>query len=114
MKTFQVGRIWFMLAVVAVAGCEGASPDAVGPPPGPTEPFYETLQRDALSFAFQDGEWLEDFGDAAAFGPPFYLHAGLEAGRQDYLAMARAAGAYNLSAVEKAGGNIFWYLENLE
>ena len=118
MKTFQVGRVWLMLVVVlavaAVAGCGGASPDAVGPAPGPTEPFYETLQRDALSFEFRDGEWLEDFGDAAAFGPPFYLHAGLEAGRQDYLAMARAAGAYNLSAVEKAGGNIFWYLENLE
>jgi len=113
-KTLRIGPfLLLLLAVAPAAGCGGISPEASAPPPR-AEPFYETLQRDALRFAFRDGEWLEDYGDAAAFGPAFYLHEGLGSNRPDYLAIARAAGAYNLSAVEKAGGNVFWYLENLE
>ncbi len=113
LKRLFLGRLLLIMIVVPAAfgGCSSSDGDAG---PRNTGPFYETLQRDALSFAFQEGEWLEDYGDAAAFGPTFYLHAGTGMNREDYLSIARAASAYNLSAVEEADGNIFWYLENLE
>jgi len=109
------GRLGLLpvLLPVLLGACSSSDPVPVRTQAEP-EPFYETLQRNALSFAFQQGEWTEDYGDAAAYGPNFYLHAGHACNRADYLDIARAAAAYNLSAVEKATGNIFWYLENLE
>jgi len=80
---------------------------------GPTR-FYDALQADALAFEFENGEWLEDYGDAAAFGPAFYLHAALEMNRADYLSIAQAARGYNYLTVERAGSEIFWYLRNIE
>ena len=82
------------------------------PPDNPS--FYESLQEDALAFEFSNGEWLEDYGDAAAYGLNFYLHAGLGTNREDYLEIAQAARSYNLRTVEQATGNFFWYLNNLE
>ena len=113
MKTNRPGRMLplLVMALILCGSCSSSDPGAAFQGP---EPFYDTLQRDALSFEFESGEWLEDYGDAAAFGPAFYLHAGLWEGREDYLAIARAASDYNLSAVEEAGDNVFWYLENLE
>jgi len=101
---------FLLFLTLALAACHGSHSD-VG---RGSSDFYGALQADALSFAFDDGEWLEDFGDAAAFGPAFYLHAGLDTDRKDYLAVARAASDYNLRTVWQASRDIFWYLDHME
>ena len=103
--------------IVALAACvDNTTPTADDPAPTESalELFYESLQGDALTFAFDNGEWLEDFGDAAGFGPAYYLRAGTSQENDDYLTIAEQAGAYNLSVVEQATDNVAWYMDNLE
>lgn len=76
--------------------------------------FYDELQEDALDFGFEDGEWLEDFGDASAFGPLFYFYVGTSADNSDYLEMARQGRDFNLTLVEHAADDIVWYMDNME
>ena len=95
------------------SACSDSATEGDNTSPG-NPSFYESLQEDALAFEYNNGEWLEDYGDAAAYGPNFYLHAGLGTSRENYLEIARAARSYNLRAVEQATGNFFWYLNNLE
>ena len=76
--------------------------------------FYQELQEHAHSFGYKDGQWTEDFGDAAAFGPAFYANAGLQMDRQDYLDKAAEAAAYNLEVVTTGGSDLIWLGSNLE
>ena len=76
--------------------------------------FYSELQVDADSFGFKKGQWTEDFGDAAAFGPTFYSRAGIQMDRQDYVERANEAAVYNLSVVEQGGDDFLWLGANLE
>ena len=112
MKTYKLVCFLLFTALMFVA-CNDSPSNENNDLPGNLS-FYESLQEDALSFEFDNGEWLEDFGDAAAFGPNFYLHAGLGTNRESYLEIAQAARSYNLRTVEQAGDDIFWYLNNLE
>lgn len=112
MQNNQIVRFIAML-LIAVAGCTGSTGEE-GAGPAPPRAFFPTLQVDALGFAFDGGEWLEDFGDAAAYGPAFYVRAGVGTGSERYLAIARAARDYNLRAVDRAIADPFWYFENLE
>jgi len=98
------------MVLFACDGSRSVQGNRQGDQPG----FYETLQQDALAFAFKDGEWLEDYGDAAAFGPAFYIHTALGMNREDYLAIAQAARGYDFLTVERAGSQLFWYLNNIE
>lgn len=76
--------------------------------------FYEELQEHAQSFGYKDGQWTEDFGDAAAFGPAFYANAGLQTDRQDYLDKAAEAAAYDLDILTTGGSDLIWLGSNLE
>ena len=112
MKLLRAGS-FLLLHALALAACHGSHSDEGLGRGGPAN-FYGALQTDALAFDFDDGAWLEDYGDAAAYGPAFYLHAGLDTDRADYLAVARAASDYNLRTVWRAGRDIFWYLDHME
>ena len=37
--------------------------------------LHSALQEDAQALDYEEGQWTEDFGDAAAFGPTYYAHA---------------------------------------
>jgi len=112
LKLPRIGCFLLFYALGLIA-CHGSHSDD-GRGHGGLADFYVALQTDALSFDFDDGEWLEDYGDAAAFGPAFYLHAGIETNRVDYMAIARGASDYNLRTVWQASRDIFWYLDNIE
>ena len=76
--------------------------------------FYEQLQEDALLFGYENGQWTEDFGDAAAFGPTFYAHAGQQLSRVDYLTRAEEAATYNRSVLVQASDDMAWLSGHLE
>ena len=76
--------------------------------------LYEHLQEDALTFGYTQGEWTEDYGDAAAFGSYFYSHAGLSNNNEQYLHRAREAKEYNHSVVEQANNDLTWMFAHLE
>lgn len=106
-------RILFMSCLLAISslgpgGCtKDCDDDGLGK-------FYRMLREDALDFAFAEGEWLEDYGDAAAFGPAFYVRAGYDENRNEYLEIARAARDYNAGTIDYASTHPFWYLANAE
>ncbi|MFC1889503.1 hypothetical protein ACFL4G_07080 [Thermodesulfobacteriota bacterium] len=108
-KTFFIITTLAMLSVFTCLGSCSNGKDRRG-----LGNFYLSLQQDALDFAFDDGEWLEDFGDAAAFGPAFYARAGFGSNREDYIAIARVARDYDLRTIERAAGGLFWYMNNIE
>lgn len=118
----QVARIGLVFIALLTPGCGDDPADRAREASNgsdqtvqtPLALFYETLQADALLFGFETGEWTEDYGDAAAFGPSFYLNAARTTGREDYQAIADAAAAYNLSVAEQATRNVVWYMDNLE
>lgn len=76
--------------------------------------LYADLQRDAANFGYEDGQWTEDFGDAAAFGPTYYVHAGLQEDRQDYLDRAQEAAHYDLGVLAQGTDDMGWLAANLE
>jgi hypothetical protein len=76
--------------------------------------FYSMLEEDALLFGYAEGEWTEDYGDGAAFGPYYYSHAGQQLNREDYVQIAEESKDYNLAVVQQAGEDFTWMLSNLE
>lgn len=63
------------------------------------ESFYETLQTDVAQLAFHEGDWLEDWGDAAFFGLAYHAQAGMTSGDPDLLARADEAALRNLEVI---------------
>ena len=76
--------------------------------------FYLALEEDALGFGYHQGEWTEDYGDAAAFGAYYYSHAGHHQQVDHYIQIAQESKEYNLAIVEQAIGDFPWMLQNLE
>jgi len=76
--------------------------------------FYEELQEDALVFGYEQGNWSEDYGDAAAFGPSYYVYSGQEMQSEEYLRIAQEAADYNLFVVQQSVEDNAWMLENME
>ncbi|MEC7988121.1 MAG: glycoside hydrolase family 76 protein [Myxococcota bacterium] len=76
--------------------------------------FYEDLQEDALLFGYEEGNWSEDYGDGAAFGPTYYINNGLHSDNTDHIRIAAEAANYNLSVVEQAFEDNEWMLANME
>lgn len=82
--------------VASLAACSADAPPPAQPAPVPMPPFrhqafYEALQADAEHFTIRDGDWVEDYGDAAFYGLAFYARTGAEAADQARLARAQAA-----------------------
>ena len=76
--------------------------------------FYEELQEDALVFGYEQGNWSEDYGDAAAFGPTYYVYSGQEMQNEEYLRIAQESADYNLSVVQKSVEENAWMIDNME
>lgn len=92
-------RIAVLVALAALAAAcaeEEPLPDFVH------RDFYESLQQDAEHFAFQDGEWLDDYGDAAFYGIAYYARAGESEGNEAFRQRARQAYGYVLEVVQNA------------
>jgi hypothetical protein len=105
-----------MSLLILVLGCgsdESPTEQEVSSTEGLAE-FYTELQGHADSFGFKKGQWTEDFGDAAAFGPAFYSNAGIQMNRKDYVERANEAAAYNLEIVNQGGDDFLWLGANLE
>jgi hypothetical protein len=88
-------------------------PDA-GVGPDALELFFDELLAHADHFLFEDGEWLEDYGDAPFYGVGLYARIGMENDDSESLALAAAAYTYNLSIIQRANISMAWLLENLE
>lgn len=71
-------------------------------PPFRHQSFYETLQQDAEHFNLRDGDWIEDYGDAAFFGLAFYSQAGTDEGNAGWLDKAEQARARALQLIDGA------------
>ena len=58
--------------------------------------FYDLLRDDAAIFGYDQGQWTEDYGDAAAFGAYYYSHAGQHQNNEEYIRIAMETKEYNL------------------
>ena len=88
-----------LTSLVALPACGGGEG---GPPPFRHAEFYTQLQTCAEDFTLVDGDWKEDFGDAAFYGPAFYVRAGQTEGNQAWLDRAAVAHDRNASVVDGA------------
>jgi len=94
---------------------DGLGTDLSSSPVGiPFQATYEAVAATSLDFAFEEGDWLEDFGDAAFYGPAFYLRAALVEDRPEYLARADQAHQRNLAVLAKGIDNLGFFLDELE
>ena len=102
--------------IVFALACTSSIMDNASIPQSPEglSALYQNLQEDALSFGYQDGEWTEDYGDAAAFGTYFYTHAGQKANNTQYIEIANQSKMYNHQVVQHANEDLSWMLSNLE
>ena len=76
--------------------------------------FYESLQSDVMGFGYDNGQWTEDYGDAAAFGAYYFSHAAADLGSEEHHQIAEESKAYNLQVVQQATDDFAWMLTNLE
>jgi hypothetical protein len=94
-----------VLTALAV-GCAAGSNPAASPEPAP--PFhaaslYATLQNDAESFTFEQGQWVESLGDAPFYGLAFYAHAAPGSPQEPaWQARAQSARLYALGLLTNA------------
>ncbi len=82
--------------------------------PTPYDEFYKQIQEDAFHFEMSGGKWLEEFGDAAYYGLAFYIHAGKDYKRDEYLDRAEQVKAYDLDVIERGSSDGIYFLDNLE
>ena len=121
--------VLLVLLLVLCAGCDSGggaagspdptpaadtTPDAQPPVGLPFQAFYDEVRAHALGYEYLDGDWVEDFGDAAFWGPAFLVRVGAEEGRQDYLDTAREAFERNLAVLREATGNLGYFMDQLD
>lgn len=100
MKPARSIAILALVALVGLLCCEGNEPEEL--PPFVHADFYEILQGDAAEFTLVDGQWLDDYGDAAFYGLAFYAWRAAQSGDATHAATRDAAYAYNLDVVQNA------------
>ncbi len=89
------------LALFAGA-CQSSSSPPAGPPAFKHAAFFQDLQVCAEEFLLVDGNWMEDFDDAAFYGLAFYARAGLGQANSQYQQWAQDALQRNLQVVREA------------
>lgn len=90
------------------------APDAAVAQGLPFQAFYEEVRVHALGHDYLDGDWLEDFGDAAFWGPAFLIRVGSAEDREDYLAVADEAFQRNLAVLRQATGDLGYFMDSLD
>jgi len=88
-----------LAALTGLPACEDPPQEL---PPFEHATFYDTLQEDAREFTLVNGEWLDDFGDAAFYGLAYYAWRANESGDPADAATRDAAYAYGLGVVQNA------------
>ncbi len=86
----------FLLLVPLTTACQDDPPREV---PFRHHALYEQVQTCTPAFAMIDGDWKEDFGDAAFYGPAFFAHAGTEKKDAALLETARLTTERNLTVI---------------
>jgi len=88
----------------------------LSPAPGglPFQEFYDELQANVLLLAFENGDWLDDFGDAAYYGPAFFVAAGIKYDRPDYVDIGIEAFERNFEVILMAQEDLGYFLGQLE
>lgn len=94
-------------------------PDAGRPPVPPIDwseivAFHEAMRGYASAFAVEGGHWAEELGDAAFYGPAFYVRTGNAEGDTEALSLAAAARDYDLTLVTQATADLDFYTANME
>ena len=124
----KLSNVWAAMTVAVVALACGAGADAGDTPdasggdvsaevtmPGlPHRAMYEALQQTALAFAQPGGDWSDDFGDAAYYGPAFFRGAGISYGRADYEVLADAGVSHDLDLLRQASADTAFFFDHLE
>lgn len=67
-------RIFAMACVFVASACSVEIPIVEPMPPFRHQSFYDTMRAHADHFTIIDGDWREDYGDAAFYGLAFYAH----------------------------------------
>ncbi len=103
-----------ILLTVMLGACAAAEPDSMRVSTEGLGDFYTALRSDAEAFGYAEGDWTEDYGDAAAFGPTYYTHVGLSEEQPDDLARADEAAQRDLDVVRQGTEDLAWLAANLE
>jgi hypothetical protein len=76
--------------------------------------MYELIMATAESFEVLSGDWLEDFGDAAYYGPAFYANAALDHDNPAWLDRALGAHQRNLDVLILGTTDAGYFFDQLE
>lgn len=87
-----------VLVVVCFSNCDSDSDGEALP----HEAFARELRLQAEHFAYHEGDWLEDWGDGAFFGPAYHARVGVTTGDAELLAIADEAALRNLGVLEES------------
>lgn len=100
MKPARFVALTALASLFWLLACQGDKPEEL--PPFEHGDFYETLQGDAAEFTLMDGQWMDDYGDAAFYGLAYYAWRAEESGDPAHAATRDAAYGYNLGVVQNA------------
>ncbi|MBM4319881.1 MAG: hypothetical protein FJ125_07955 [Deltaproteobacteria bacterium] len=108
-----------VVLLLLLAGCGEEAADESGSKSSqrdglPFRSFYEEVQSHIHDYLFQEGDWTEDFGDAAYYGPAFLVRAGERYGRPDYSEQAVVAHERNLEVLRRARADLVYFFGALE
>jgi len=95
-------------------GAEATEDTVVAPAGLPFLGMYETVVETAEGFEVLDGDWQEDFGDAAYYGPAFYAQASLANDKPAWMERALKAHARNLDVLILATTDAGYFFDQLE
>jgi hypothetical protein len=98
--------------VALACGCRASEGSGTGRLP--FQSFYEAVQAQVLGYPCHDGDWDQDFGDAAYYGPAFLVGAGLRYGRADYLAVGEKGLARDLDVIREANADMGYFLDRID
>jgi hypothetical protein len=102
-------RRWLPIAGLYLLASCGTASDA--PVPGiPFADLFDTVRAGAAAYPYKDGEWDQDFGDAAFYGPAFYVTAGLRDGNASDKGIGAASEERNLAVLRKANEDTTYFL----
>ena len=101
------------LLCLGAAACtdeESETPDA-GPP---LQDFYLELRETVLALPIDNGDWADDFGDAAYYGLAYPLRMGLTEGREELVTLATQVKDRNIQLVNETRTRLLGSMDILE
>ena len=107
-------RLRIVVTVLVVLSAVGAGCPSSNDADGfPYHDFHMELKASMWEIGYHDGEWDEDFGDAAYYGLAYYVRTGM-AGNETDLARAREVMRRNLTEIRTANEDYIYFIEFLD